>query len=152
VKRNGIRFMTKAAQIRELFRQGKSTREIAMQVFSLDENSPKQLVEAKMAYVRVAARQRSREYISPEVTKPKAQEIMELLGFGKSAREIAMQVFKLDENSPVELVRSKMDCVYPVVRRRTGTGMPNNERRTRQQLKVIELQRRARLLRTTQSS
>jgi hypothetical protein len=144
--------MTKAAQIRELFRQGKSTREIAIQVFSLDENSPMQLIEAKMAYVRVAARQRSHEYIPPEVTNPKAEEIMRLVGFGKSTREIAMQVYSLDQSSSVELVQARMTYVRAVVRRRTGTRMPNNERRTRQLLKVIELRRRARLLRTTQSN
>jgi hypothetical protein len=41
--------MTKAAQIMELFLLGKSTREIATQVYSLDENAPSQLIEAKMA-------------------------------------------------------------------------------------------------------
>jgi hypothetical protein len=50
--------MTKAAQIIQLFRLGKSTREIAVEVYSLGENAPKRLIEAKMAYVRVVARQR----------------------------------------------------------------------------------------------
>jgi hypothetical protein len=136
--------MTKAEQIRLLLHQGKSSREVAMEVFSLDENAPPKLVETKIAYVR-AARQRSPEYVPPDI-KSKASEIIELIGTGKTAREIAMILCALDESAPTELIQSKTQHVQSVIRERTGTNVRPNGTRVRQLLKVVRLQRKAKSL------
>jgi hypothetical protein len=66
--------MTKTDQIRILLRQGKSTREVAMEVFSLDEKAPTKVIETRIAYVRTA-RLRSPDYVS---TDTKAKQIVDL--------------------------------------------------------------------------
>lgn len=50
--------MTKAATIMRLHAEGLSTREIALEVYALDPSLPWDVLDRKMAYVRVVIRQR----------------------------------------------------------------------------------------------
>lgn len=61
--------MTKSAQIMALHKRGKTTREIAMAVYGLAPDPTRQVIDRKMAYVRVVLRQRKGQGTSPANTR-----------------------------------------------------------------------------------